>query len=119
MTPPQRMAAQDTPHPDVALVARVLDGDASAYDGLVRKYHGQVFRIAQRITQNQEDAEVIMQESFLKAYQKLNRFQGNSMFSTWLVRIAVNTRLSHLRKRRAAKILSIDENIETSDRLWK
>jgi len=111
----QSIAGQLEPHPDVALVAKVREGDVSAYDTLVRKYERQLFRIAQHITQNREDAEDVMQDAFLKAYEKLDQFQGNSKFYTWLVRIAVNESLMRLRKRRTGKMVSIDEDIETDE----
>ena len=56
-----------------------------------------------------------MQDAFLKAYEKLEQFQGNSKFYTWLVRIAVNESLMRLRKRRTGKMVSIDEDIETDE----
>src|SRR5271157_4728818 len=99
----QSIAGELEPHPDVALVERVRAGDMAAYDQLVRKYERQVFRIAQHITQNREDAEDVAQDAFLKAYEKLEQFQGNSKFYTWLVRIAVNEALMRLRKRRTSK----------------
>jgi RNA polymerase sigma-70 factor (ECF subfamily) len=111
----QPIAGELEPHPDVALVARVRGGDVLAYDTLVRKYDRQIFRIAQHITQNREDAEDVMQDAFLKAYEKLDQFQGNSKFYTWLVRIAVNESLMRLRKRRTGKMVSIDEEIETEE----
>ena len=74
----QPIAGENEQHPDVALVERVRSGDISAYDELVRKYERQVFRIAQHITQNREDAEDVMQDAFLKAYEKLDQFQGES-----------------------------------------
>ena len=111
----QPIAGELEPHPDVALVERVRGGDVSAYDTLVRKYDRQIFRIAQHITQNREDAEDVMQDAFLKAYEKLDQFQGNSKFYTWLVRIAVNESLMRLRKRRTGKMVSIDEDIETEE----
>ncbi len=111
----QSIAGENEQHPDVALVERVRAGDVSAYDELVRKYERQVFRIAQHITQNREDAEDVMQDAFLKAYEKLDQFQGNSKFYTWLVRIAVNESLMRLRKRRTGKMVSIDEDIETDE----
>ena len=79
----------EEPHPDVALVARARTGDVAAFETLVKQYDRQVFRIAQHITQNREDAQDVVQDAFLKAYQKLDQFQGNSKFYTWLVRIAV------------------------------
>jgi RNA polymerase sigma-70 factor (ECF subfamily) len=111
----QPIADESEPHPDVALVERVRSGDVLAYNDLVRKYDRQVFRIAQHITQNREDAEDVMQDAFLKAYEKLDQFQGNSKFYTWLVRIAVNESLMRLRKRRSGKTVSIDEDIETDE----
>ncbi len=111
----QPIAGELEPHPDVALVERVRGGDVSAYDTLVRKYDRQIFRIAQHVTQNREDAEDAMQDAFLKAYEKLDQFQGNSKFYTWLVRIAVNESLMRLRKRRTGKMVSIDEDVETEE----
>jgi RNA polymerase sigma-70 factor (ECF subfamily) len=111
----QPIASEFEPHPDVALVERVRSGDVLAYDSLVRKYERQVFRIAQHITQNREDAEDAMQDAFLKAYEKLDQFQGHSKFYTWLVRIAVNESLMRLRKRRTGKMVSIDEDIVTDE----
>jgi RNA polymerase sigma-70 factor (ECF subfamily) len=115
MTTIQNVENELEQHPDVALVARVRAGDVAAYDELVRKYERQVFRIAQHITQNREDAEDVAQDAFLKAYEKIDQFQGNSKFYTWLVRIAVNEGLMRLRKRRTARTVSIDEDMETEE----
>ena len=102
-------------HPDVALVASARGGDVQAFETLVNKYDRQIFRIAQHITQNREDAQDVVQDAFLKAYEKLDQFQGNSKFYTWLVRIAVNESLMRLRKRRTGKMVSIDDDIETEE----
>src|SRR6202034_2349350 len=102
-------------HPDVLLVARARQGDMAAYEKLVKQYDRQVFRIAQHIVQNREDAEDVVQDAFLKAYEKLDQFQGNSKFYTWLVRIAVNEALMRLRKRRTGKMVSIDEDVQTEE----
>jgi len=111
----QSIASEGEQHPDLALVEQVRAGDISAYDTLVRKYERQIFRIAQHITQNREDAEDVMQDAFLKAYEKLDQFQGNAKFYTWLVRIAVNESLMRLRKRRTGRMVSIDEDVETEE----
>jgi RNA polymerase sigma-70 factor (ECF subfamily) len=111
----QPIAGENEQHPDVALVERVRGGDVSAYDELVRKYERQIFRIALRITQNREDAEDVTQDTFVKGFEKLDQFQGNSKFYTWLVRIAVNESLMRLRKRRTGKMVSIDEDVETEE----
>jgi RNA polymerase sigma-70 factor (ECF subfamily) len=102
-------------HPDMLLVNRARAGDVQAFEKLVRQYDRQVFRIAQHITQNREDAEDVVQDAFLKAYEKLEQFQGNSKFYTWLVRIAVNESLMRLRKRRTGRMVSIDEDVETEE----
>ncbi|MGC1627485.1 MAG: sigma-70 family RNA polymerase sigma factor, partial [Candidatus Acidiferrales bacterium] len=86
----------------------------SAFETLVGRYERKIFRLAQNITQNREDAEDVMQESFLKSYQHLGEFQGNSRFYTWLVRIAVNQALMKLRKRRPNQV-SLDEEIDTGE----
>ncbi|MGA7855237.1 MAG: sigma-70 family RNA polymerase sigma factor [Candidatus Acidiferrales bacterium] len=97
-----------------SLVAAAKAGDISAFETLVGRYERKIFRLAQNITQNREDAEDVMQESFLKSYQHLGEFQGNSRFYTWLVRIAVNQALMKLRKRRPNQV-SLDEEIDTGE----
>jgi RNA polymerase sigma-70 factor (ECF subfamily) len=74
----------------------------------VNRYERKIFRLGMNITQNREDAEDVMQDAFLKSYQNLDRFQGDSRFYTWLVRIAVNEALMKLRKRRPNQV-SLDE----------
>ena len=81
----------------------------------MRTYDRKIFRLAHHITQHREDAEDVLQETFLKAYQNLAGFQGNSKFYTWLVRIAVNESLMKLRKRRSDRTVSLDEEVETED----
>ena len=102
---------------DAALVARVREGDATAFDDLVNKYERKIFRLAKNITNNEEDAEDILQETFLKAYSHISGFQGNSKFYTWLVRIAVNEALMKLRKRRSDRTVSLDEGVDTGEDL--
>src|SRR5215467_4492880 len=98
-----------------ALIAQSREGDAEAYGQLVRRYQGKIFRLAQHITQNREDAEDVLQETFLKAYEHLDQFQGNSKFYTWIVRIAVNQALMKLRKRKTDRTVSMDETIDTGE----
>lgn len=98
-----------------ALVAKAKAGDPSAFSELVSHYDRRVFRMAKQITQNDEDAEDVLQETFLKAYSHLDDFQGNSKFYTWLVRIAVNEALMKLRKRRSDKTVPLDEPIDTGE----
>src|SRR3954451_683498 len=100
---------------EMALVLAAKTGDMGAFEDLVRRYDRNVFRIAQHITQNREDAEDVVQDAFLKAYQKLDQFQGNSKFYTWVVRIAVNEALMKLRKRKGDRTVSMDQEVETED----
>jgi RNA polymerase sigma-70 factor (ECF subfamily) len=97
-----------------ALVAAAKKGDATAFEELVNRYEGKIFRLTQNITQNQSDAEDAMQDAFLKAFQHLKDFEGGSRFYTWLVRIAVNEALMRLRKRRPNQV-SIDEPVSSRD----
>ena len=103
------------PGEELALVRAAKSGDVSAFEKLVKRYDRNVFRLAQHITQNREDAEDVVQEAFLKAYQHLPGFQEQSKFYTWLVRIAVNESLMKLRRRRADKTVSLDQEIEGED----
>ncbi len=81
---------------------------------LVNRYERKIFRLGMNITQNREDAEDVMQDAFLKSYQNLDRFQGDSRFYTWLVRIAVNEALMKLRKRRPNQV-SLDEPLTQAE----
>jgi len=94
--------------PDWPLVESSRSGDVSAFEELVRRYDRKLYRIAQGITHNNEDAEEVVQIAFLKAYQNLDRFQGNARFSTWLVRIAMNESFMKLRKQVSKKEQSLD-----------
>jgi RNA polymerase sigma-70 factor (ECF subfamily) len=100
---------------EAAVVAQAREGDARAFSELVRRYEGKIFRLAQHVTQNREDAEDVLQETFMKAYEHLDQFQGNSKFYTWIVRIAVNQALMKLRRRKTDRSVSLDEAIDTGE----
>jgi RNA polymerase sigma-70 factor (ECF subfamily) len=100
---------------ELEVVAEAKASNAEAFTKLVNQYDRNIYRLAMNITGNQEDAEDVLQEAFLKAYANLDRFQGNSRFYTWLVRIAVNEALMKLRKRRSDRSVSLDEPITTDD----
>jgi RNA polymerase sigma-70 factor (ECF subfamily) len=85
---------------DAAVVAQVRDGDMQAFRVLVERHQPAVFRLAFRMTGNQQDAEDTVQETFLRAYRQLKRFEPRASFGTWLHRIAANCALDLLRKRR-------------------
>src|SRR6202453_2526546 len=109
---PSQVVKEDEPQ----LVAAAKSGDISAFETLVGRYERKIFRLTQNITQNREDAEDSMQEAFLKAFEHLGEFQGNSRFYTWLVRIAVNQALMKLRRRRPNHV-SIDQEVDTGEDL--
>lgn len=96
---------------DLSLVHACKLGDAAAFEKLVARYDRRLFRIAQHITHNREDAQDAVQEAFLKAFRKLSQFQENSLFSTWLTRITINEALMKLRRQVSAREVCIDENI--------
>ncbi len=89
-----------TTNSDVALVTATKCGDMQAFERLVLRYEPKVLALAQRITNNHEDAEDVAQESFHKAYLHLEAFQERSRFSTWLIRIVMNEAYMLLRRRR-------------------
>jgi RNA polymerase sigma-70 factor (ECF subfamily) len=87
---------------DQRLIADCLQGDTAAFGGLVRRYQDRLYNTVYRLVDNAEDAQDIVQDAFLNAYQALDHFKGDSLFFTWLYRIAVNTAISLKRKHRAA-----------------
>src|SRR5512146_843135 len=105
----------EPPSDELALVQAAKAGDIGAFEQLVKRYDRNVFRIAQHITQNREDAEDVVQDAFLKAYGNLGQFQGQSKFYTWLVRIAVNEALMKLRRRRPERTVSLDQDVDTGE----
>ncbi|HXV64394.1 MAG TPA: sigma-70 family RNA polymerase sigma factor [Vicinamibacteria bacterium] len=82
------------------LVARARAGDEEAFSVLVQTHARDVFRLAFRITRNEDDAEDTVQETFLRAYRKLDAFESRASFSTWLYRVTANTAIDVLRRRR-------------------
>jgi RNA polymerase sigma-70 factor (ECF subfamily) len=109
------MVSSQATFDESALVAQAREGDTRAFGELVRRYEGKIFRLAQHVTQNREDAEDVLQETFLKAYEHLDQFKGDSKFYTWIVRIAVNQALMKLRRRKTDKSVSLDETIDTGE----
>jgi RNA polymerase sigma-70 factor, ECF subfamily len=85
---------------DNRLITECLEGNAAAFGELVSRYQDRLFNTVLRLTDNAEDARDVVQEAFLHAYQSLHSFKGDSLFFTWLYRIAVNTAISMKRKQR-------------------
>jgi RNA polymerase sigma-70 factor (ECF subfamily) len=109
--------AAERVYDDMALVHACKDGDADAFEQLVKRYDRKLFRIAQHITHNREDAQDAVQEAFLKVFRKLTQFQENSQFSTWLLRITVDESLMKLRKQRSTREASLDEDLQSNEPL--
>ena len=96
VTAPERAREADA---DSEIVRRVQAGDVAAFDELILKYRQRLYAVVYNLTSNREDASDLVQDSFIKAFQSINRFGGQSSFFTWLYRIAINSTLSHLRKK--------------------
>ena len=88
------------PESDALAVARAREGDSQAFRALVERHSRTIFRLAHRMTGNEHDAEDVVQETFLRAFRQLDRFEARADFGTWLYRIAVNCSIDLMRKRR-------------------
>jgi RNA polymerase sigma-70 factor, ECF subfamily len=100
---------------NAALVADAKTGDARAFELLAERHERKIFSIAQRITRNREDAEDVVQQSFQKAFIHLRKFEGKSLFCTWLTRIAINEARMLLRRKRGSREVPIEESSTKSD----
>ena len=96
------------------LIARILDGHAEDYGYFLERYGAEVFRLVSRLVQVQQDAEELVQDAFVRAYNRLDTFTGEATFSTWLCRIAYNLTVSWLRKQKM-QYTSIDVKQGISD----
>lgn len=102
------MNREIVPLTDAALVQRVRAGDYSSFETLVRRHEKKIYNLAYRMMDNREDASDILQETFLQAFRKLDGFKGESGFSTWIYRIAVNLCLMKKRKEKGRRVISLD-----------
>src|SRR5260370_13050359 len=93
-----------------AVIAAARAGDTPAFELLVKRHEGRILSIAQRMTRNREDAEDVVQQSFQKAFVNLKMFEGDSVFSTWLTRIAINEAPMLLRRKRGSREVPIPES---------
>src|ERR1700730_10045463 len=95
---------------EYAFLAAAKRGDSGAFEFLCKQSAKMVFRVARRMMRNNEDAEDVLQESFQQAFIHLKNFNGDSQFSTWLSRIAINAALMKLRKKQHLWDVSLDES---------
>jgi RNA polymerase sigma factor, sigma-70 family len=101
---------EDAPEPkDDELVARTKEGDASAFDELVRRYSPRVYGLIYNMTSNHEETNDVMQDVFLKAFRSIKGFRGDSSFYTWIHTIAMNMTINFLKKRNRRRGMSLDD----------
>jgi RNA polymerase sigma-70 factor, ECF subfamily len=112
-TAENKEAARTPTDPDLVLVAAAKNGKHAAFEALLERYERRIFRLAQNVTQNREDAEEVMQDTFMRAFTHLGSFPGESRFYTWLTRIAINEALMKLRRRRPT--VSLDDEGESEN----
>jgi RNA polymerase sigma-70 factor (ECF subfamily) len=100
---------------DTVYINRIKSGDNQAFTAIVSRYGEMVFTIVRKIVENKEDAEDITQEIFIKVFKSLERFREESSFATWLYRIAYNTTISELRKRKFFFVPADDSSLIDDD----
>jgi RNA polymerase sigma-70 factor, ECF subfamily len=110
-SPAVRLFAQE----DALLVAAAKARDTRAFELLVERHERKIFLMVQRMTRNREDAEDVVQQSFQKAFVHLKKFQGKSLFYTWLTRIAINEALMLMRRKRGVHEVPIEESSTKTD----
>jgi len=108
MTPERKQEADA----DWEVVRQVQTGDVAAFDKLMLKYRERIYSVVYNLCANREDAADLTQATFIKTFQSINRFQGQSSFFTWLYRIGVNATLTHLRKNRLRTFFSFEQFTE-------
>src|SRR6266480_2021620 len=101
--------AAPAPVPDLELVQRAQKGDGASYDELVRRYQERVYATVYHKTSNHEDANDLAQETFIKGFQALKSFKGDSSFYTWIYRIAVNKTINFLKQRKNRTHMSLND----------
>jgi RNA polymerase sigma-70 factor (ECF subfamily) len=95
-----------------AVLARARQGDSEAFRALVERHSNSAFRLAYRVTRNEQDAEDVVQEAFLRAYKQLGRFESRANFGTWLYRIVANCSVDLMRARQARHDMTRSESLD-------
>jgi len=106
-----RTARHDSGEDDHTLVARIVAGDAAAFEIVMRRHNGALFRTARAILRDDAEAEDALQEAYLAAYRNLGMFRGDARLSTWLTRIVINQALGRLRARRRGNVVGLHDDI--------
>jgi RNA polymerase sigma-70 factor, ECF subfamily len=115
--PPSVDSTQAIADSDAVAVERTLAGDRDAYRVLVERHSHNVFRLAYRMTGNRHDAEEVVQEAFLRGYQKLGQFAARANFGTWVYRIAANYAIDRMRQRQKEESRREAPKVEHSDEI--
>src|SRR6202044_3922580 len=97
---------------DALLATEARNGDDLAYAELCRRHREMVFRTVLRITRNMDDAEDVLQDAWMRAFTHIGTFDGRSAFSTWVTRIAINSALTTMRRRRTQRESSLDDPVD-------
>ena len=100
-------------HEDNFLIKQAIRGDAYAFEQLMRRHESRMYSVALRMCGNREDAQDCVQDAMLRIYRALDRFKGQSSFSTWVYRITMNTCLDELRRRKVRASTSLDTLLES------
>jgi RNA polymerase sigma-70 factor, ECF subfamily len=105
MVSPAEVATSQEPLSDEEVVARVLAGETGTFEIIMRRYNQRLYRVARAILRNDGEAEDVMQDAYVRAYEHLDQFAGRAKFSTWLTRIAVHEALARQHRRNRYKDL--------------
>src|SRR5215467_9327829 len=100
-----------------AVLARARQGDSDAFRALVERHSRAVFRLAFRMTGNEQDAEDVVQEAFLRAYKQLGRFESRANFGTWLYRIVANCSVDLMRAKQSRHDISRSESLDAAEQM--
>jgi RNA polymerase sigma-70 factor, ECF subfamily len=100
---------------DLTLVVRAQEGDARAFEALARRHQAALYRLAVRVMGDRAEAEDALQESLLDAWRRIDRFRGDSAFSTWMYRVVTNRCVAMLRKRRPVPVDAVGEHVPAPD----
>jgi len=101
--------------PDEQIVARVLEGETALYEIIMRRYNQRLYRAARAILRDDSEAEDVLQDTYVRAYQHLRQFAGRAKFSTWLTRIAVNEALARVERRTRFDAIDGENELESSE----
>ena len=103
--------------PDDEVVRRVLGGDLASFELIMRRYNQRLFRVARSILNDEDEAQDVLQETYIRAFEHLGEFEGRAKFSTWLTRIAVYEASARRRKRRRLRLIDTDMDTDAQEGL--